>query len=115
MEEMRELITIEAFDRAILVVCVIWTAACALVGFAARLRRRREKVLLAVAWGSLGPLALAMRRFYSWMMRVEPETGYVGLHKVSAFAISLVAFIMVGAAVGIMFGKLYRRTRADAD
>jgi hypothetical protein len=47
-------------------------------------------------------------KFYSWMVRVEPETGYVGLHRVSVFAVCLLVFMIVGAAAGLVVSRLHR-------
>jgi hypothetical protein len=106
MNEMRELITVEAFNRALTWVCVAWAVVCMVVAAAGR--RDRARAGRAVAWAALAPLVFALWKYYCWMVRVVPETGYVGLHKVRVFAVNLLVFVALGAVIGWAFGRLYR-------
>ena len=115
MDDMRELITVEAFNRGIIIAAVAWPTVCLLVAAIAHFRRRPRALVLGIAWALLGPIILGLWRFYSWMVRVEPETGYVGLHKVSVFAINLLVFVLVGVALGLLFARLCRRPGPSQD
>jgi hypothetical protein len=113
MNEMHELITVEAFGRGLTVACSAWTVLWLLALAVAALRKRPNAAALGL-WAGLGPIAMILWAFYSWMVRVVPETGYVGLHRVSVFAINLLVFVVVGAALGAGFSRLYARKQAEA-
>lgn len=111
MDEMHELITVEAFAHGLMMVSVAWVVIGLVVTLIARgspnaLRR-------GLAWTMLGVLLPALWTFYSWMVRVDPKTGYVGLHRVSVFVVSAMVFIAVGIAVGLLFARLYRNNTQD--
>lgn len=99
MENMRELVTVAGFERALLAVCVVWTVACVVVA----LLRRSGPAWLAAA---LGPLVVVAWRAYLWTVRVDPQTGYVGLHRVSVFAVNLIVFCALGVALGRLAARL---------
>ena len=40
------------------------------------------------------------------MVRYDPETGYVGLHKMSVLLTNVVLFALVGLLLGLAYGKL---------
>jgi hypothetical protein len=104
MAEMHELITVAAFGRGLLVAAGAWMALC-LVGAAVWPGQRRR---LALVCAALGPLVYALWLGYCWTVRVDPQTGYVGLHRVSVFVVDLVAFVVIGAAVGWLIGRMAR-------
>ena len=109
MDDMHELITVQGFDRAFTTACLVWLLVCAAAAFVAN---ERDNKRARGAWFPamlLGPLAILMWRFYSWMVRVEPETGYVGLHRVSVAALNLLVFVVVGVLVGVVFARLHRK------
>ena len=109
MNEMHELITVDAFERALVIACWSWFGVCDIIAMfcAAQRQRQAQRVWLVAAL--LGPLVLALWKFYSWMVRVVPETGYVGLHKVSVAAICLLVFVGVGVAVGLGFRRMQHK------
>jgi hypothetical protein len=43
---------------------------------------------------------------YRHMVRYDPETGYVGLHKMSVLLTNVVLFTLVGLLLGLAYGKL---------
>ena len=59
-----------------------------------------------LAFGMLGPIICVMWRFYRYMVRYDPATGYVGLHKMSVLAINICVFAIVGILLGALYGKL---------
>jgi len=112
MEEMKEIIderTVEMVIRAIGIgVPVAGVLVGALIGL---LKKQFGRCLLRGAGiGSLGLLVWVMWVYYSWTVRYDPNTGYVGLHKVSVLLINVVVFAVVGAIVGWVWGWFSRRT-----
>jgi len=108
MDDMRELITVQAFDRAVLVAAGAWLLAAVGAGIVGHVRGKAGAALRGAALGLLGPLAAGLYRFYSWTVRVDPSTGYVGLHQVRVFALNIVVFCAVGALVGWALSRLPR-------
>ena len=68
-----------------------------------------------IAFGMLGPIVLVMWRFYRHMVRYDPETGYVGLHKMSVFVLNVCIFAVVGIVLGALYGKLIRGAGPPAE
>jgi tetrahydromethanopterin S-methyltransferase subunit C len=72
--------------------------------------RLRDGVLYGIgrglAFGMLGPIIFVMWRFYRYMVRCDPASGYVGLHKMSVFALNVCVFAIVGLLLGALYGKL---------
>ncbi len=101
---MRELITVEAFDRALLVAAAAWLAVWLAV---AGLRRKGGGAGRYLLWALLGPITIGLWKYYCWTVRVDPQTGYVGLHRVSVFAINALAFIACGCLIGYLAGRLH--------
>jgi len=110
---MRELITVDAFSRWVTVGAVAWLVGAVVVHSLPSVRRRPRPVERALAWALIGPVALSMWRLYLWTVRVDPQTGYVGLHRVGVFAINAVVFIIVGALLGVMFARLHAPQPTD--
>ena len=110
MDDMRELITVQAVERGLLIAALAWIALCVLAGIVGHARGRPRALLRGVAWALVAVVVWALWTFYGWMVRVEPDTGYVGLHRVSVFALCLVVFAAGGALVGMGLARLYRRT-----
>ena len=59
------------------------------------------------AIGLLGPILYALWRYYRWMVRLDPATGYVGLHKPLVLFISVVIFAIVGLVIGLIYGRIF--------
>jgi len=89
--------------------CVVWTFVCLVAGIIRRQRNLDMTWAKIIAWAVLGPFALVLYWFYEWTVRVNPQTGDVGLHKVSVFAMNAVIFILIGALIGWVFSRLYRK------
>ncbi|MCE5216172.1 hypothetical protein LLH03_03980 [bacterium] len=116
MGEMQELITIEGFGRTLGILCVLWSVVSLVLAAIAAARGQRRGLCKGLIWALLGPLTWGLWKYYGWMVRVVPETGYVGLHRTSVFAINLLVFLVVGAGVGYVLGRLYHRSpAADED
>lgn len=109
MNEWRELITVDQFHTVLSVGCVVWTFVCLGAGFIRRQRNTGMTWAKIIAWAALGPLAYGLYWFYQWTVRVNPQTGSVGLHKVSVFVMDAVIFILIGIVTGWLFARLYRK------
>jgi hypothetical protein len=105
MDDMHELITVTAFGRGLLVAAGAWTVLCLVGAGVWRAQRRR----IALVCAALGPLVYGLWLAYCWTVRVDPQTGYVGLHRVGVFAADLVAFMLIGAVVGWLIGRMARK------
>ena len=68
----------------------------------------RTQTIRGAAVGLLGPIIYALWRYYRWMVRLEPESGYVGLHKPGVLAVNLGVFIIVGAILGLAYTRIFR-------
>jgi hypothetical protein len=108
---MRELIDIATFERLLVVACVALTAAGIVIGVVLR-RRGRVTSGGAVALALIGPVVYAGWEFYSWMVRYDPQTGYVGLHRVSVLLINVGVFAALGIIAGLVARKVTKRTPA---
>jgi hypothetical protein len=63
-----------------------------------------------VALGVLGPLAWGAWQYYNWMIRYDPQTGYVGLHKVWVLVANLAVFLALGVLLGWGLRAVWERT-----
>ncbi len=68
-----------------------------------------------IALGLLGPVVYAVWRYYRWMVRIDPETGYVGLHKSSVLFLNVLVFVVFGAVVGLIYGRILRHGRESTN
>ena len=114
---MRELIDLAKCDLAIRVAGLGGLPLGLLIGavFGQFRGAMRWYLSRGAALGLLGPIVYGLWRYYLWMVRLEPETGYVGLHKFSTLLIDLVAFAVVGVILGVVYGRFLRRRDESAD
>jgi len=68
----------------------------------------RKYMIRGAALGLLGLIIYALWCYYRWMVRLEPESGYVGLHKPGMLALNVGVFIIVGALLGLAYTKIFR-------
>lgn len=111
MEEMRELVTVEQAERALLLLTAALPALGLLAGaVVGGLRRRLTAGLgLGLACGLAGPLLLGLWRAYNAIM------GRYGLDSVKALLLNLGLFLAVGAAIGLAAGVALRRWSGGED
>lgn len=107
MNPMHELVTVEVFSRVFTAACYLWFAACWIVALVVGRRGSRPAMRPWVIASMAAPVAFILWRFHLWMVRVEPETGYVGLHKVSVFALNALVFVACGCLIGHLVGRLH--------
>ena len=107
---MHELVDLDKFDLAVRVVGLAGLPAGLIVGaLLGRLRASRRWYLSrGAAVGLLGPIIYGLWRYYRWTVRLDPVTGYVGLHRFSTLLINLGVFSVVGIILGVVYGRILR-------
>jgi multisubunit Na+/H+ antiporter MnhB subunit len=108
---MHELLDIATFEHLLIGACIALTVAGIVLGVV--LRRRASIAPAGVAALALiGPVVYVGWVFYSWMVRYDPQTGYVGLHKVSVLLINVGVFVVLGIVAGLVARKVGTRSSA---
>ncbi len=115
---MHELIDLGKFELALQLLAAATLPVGLIVGtYLGRARGAMRKYMIrGAAVGLLGPIIYALWRYYRWMVRLEPETGYVGLHRPGVLALNVGVFIIVGAILGLAYARIFRgdaRTRKE--
>ncbi|MCS7191986.1 MAG: hypothetical protein NZ937_03250 [Armatimonadetes bacterium] len=110
-ELMREIITIEAFDKWLIVFTVFGFIVSIAAGllWAKKLTHPKRWLLGGLTGMLLGfifPLIYALWRFYLWRIRIELDRDFIGLHRFDVLIGNLLIFIFVGAAIGL-FLRVY--------
>jgi len=107
---MHELIDLGKFELALQILAAATLPVGLIVGLClGRVRRAMRKYMIrAAAVGLLGPILYALWCYYRWMVRLEPETGYVGLHKPGVLAVNVGVFIIVGAILGLAYTRIFQ-------
>ncbi len=106
-----EIVDVEAVDRMVLLAAVLVPAACLLGGLLLGATRGRLglQVQRALVVGTAGPLVLGLWHFYRYMIRLDHDTGYVGLHRMSVYILNIAVFTVVGALLGVLYARLATR------
>ena len=114
---MHELVDLAKFDVAVALVGLIGLPAGLLIGAVlGRLRSRMGWYLSrGAAIGLLGPIVYGLWRYYRWTVRLDPESGYIGLHKPSVLFLNVVFFAVFGAILGVIYGRILRRSSESCD
>ena len=114
---MHELVDLAKFDVAVALVGLIGLPAGLLIGAVlGRLRSRMGWYLSrGAAIGLLGPIVYGLWRYYRWTVRLDPVTGYVGLHRFSVLLINVAVFAVVGIILGLVYGRILRRPDQPAE
>ena len=111
---MHELIDIATFEHMLIGVCVALTVAGLVLGLVLR-RRGSISPAGVVALAGIGPVVYVGWVFYSWMVRYDPQTGYVGLHKVSVLLINVGVFVALGIIAGLVARKVGGKREVGTD
>ena len=113
---MREIVDVGAFERALLVVALAGPVVGVAVGALAGWPRKRAgwSALQGLCVGLLGAVVYGLWQVYDYLTRYDPETNYVGLHRVSALALSAFVFIAVGVGCAVALRALFRPAPQDA-
>jgi len=111
MAEMREIIDEKTVELIMTVILIGGPCVGLLVGAVVGVVQRQlgKRALQGFGIGCFGVLNWVLWRYYSWMVRYDPATGYVGLHKVSVLLINVAVFVAVGATIGLVWGALANR------
>ena len=114
---MHELIDLAKFELAIRILAGAALPAGLIVGaWLGRLRgEMRWYLTRGGAVGLLGPILYALWCYYRWIVRLEPESGYIGLHKPSVLFLNVVFFAVFGAILGVIYGRIFRRGSESSD
>jgi hypothetical protein len=106
--QLREIVDLAQVDLAMVYLALVAPLLGLIIGAIAGSFRGR--VLYGIgrglAFGMLGPVIFIMWRFYRYMVRYDPGTGYVGLHKMSVLVFNICVFAIVGLFLGALYGKL---------
>jgi len=107
---MHELIDLGKFELALQILAAATLPIGLIVGAClGRARGALPKYMSrGAAVGLLGPIIYALWCYYRWMVRLEPETGYVGLHRPGVLALNVGVFIIVGALLGLAYTRIFR-------
>ena len=107
---MHELIDLGKFELALQIIAAATLPLGLIVGtYLGRARGAMRKYMIrGAAIGLLGPILYLLWRYYRWMVRLDPESGYVGLHRPGVLAINVVVFIIVGAILGLAYARIFR-------
>lgn len=112
---MREIIDEQTLELVMNALAVLGPVCGAMIGAIAGALKRNVARGAAQGFGigCFGILNLILWRFYSWMVRYDPVTGYVGLHRVSVLLINVAVFIAVGVVIGLVWGLVASRQARD--
>jgi tetrahydromethanopterin S-methyltransferase subunit C len=106
--QLHEIVDLAQVDMAMVYVALAAPVLGLIIG--AIVGRLRSNVLYGtgrgLAFGMLGPVVFIMWHFYRYMIRYDPASGYVGLHKMSVFVLNIAVFAIVGVLLGALYGKL---------
>ncbi len=116
-ELIREIVTVEAFDKWLIAIAVIGFIVSILGGlmWARKLtypKRWQIGGLTGLFVGCIFPLIYTLWRIYLWRIRIDLDRDFVGLHRVDVLIGNLLIFAVAGAAVGFIgrtYGKWLKR------
>jgi hypothetical protein len=101
---MRQIITVDQFSPAVLMLAGALFLAGALAGaLGAGLRHDRRWLRRGLALGLLGPLLGLAWLAFRWSVRIDPAARYVGLYRPGVIAAAALAFLAAGAGLGLLF------------
>jgi len=82
-------------------------------GVVALMTRRAKRVLLlyALPIAAFGPANYGLWKFYRYMVRFDPRTGYHGLTSVKTLLLLLLIFSALGAIVGLASGIIAKKAK----
>ena len=113
---MKEIVDASTVQRVLLLLAVVAPPVSILVGAVAGARHRRavRGAAKALSVGLLGPLCYGLWHLYSYLVRCDPATGYVGLHKVKVLALNMGIFVAVGVILGLVYSRVFASDAADS-
>ncbi|MEN6547978.1 MAG: hypothetical protein ABFE07_18225 [Armatimonadia bacterium] len=108
---MHEIIDLNKFALVIRWLAVGLPVLGLLVGGAVGAARKAlvEGLAKGLAIGLLGPVIYGLWLLYSYLIRYDPQTGYVGLHRTAVLWANIGLFAVVGIILGIIYGRVFVR------
>lgn len=108
---MHEIIDLNKFALAIKLLAIVLPVLGLLVGVAVGTARNAvaEGLLKGLSVGLLGPVIYGLWLLYSYLIRYDPQTGYVGLHRTAVLWASIGLFAVAGIILGIIYGRVFVR------
>lgn len=114
MTDYREIVDLQQFARAVQLLAIAVPLIAIIVGLIVGARRRNIIAGLGkgIAIGVLGPLLYGLWLMYSYLIRYDPQTGYVGLHRVTVLLVNVAIFAGIGVVLGLVYSRVFRATPA---
>lgn len=108
---MHEIIDLNKFALAIKWLAVVLPVLGLLIGVAIGAARKAlvEGLAKGLAIGLIGPVIYGLWLVYSYLIRYDPATGYVGLHRTAVLWANIGLFAVVGIILGIIYGRVFVR------
>jgi hypothetical protein len=106
---MREIVDAATLERVLVLLAIGAPVAAVVIGalVGARTCGSLPGAAKGLFVGALGPLCYVLWRLYSHLVRYDPTTGYVGLHKVKVLALNMAIFVAVGAILGVLYSRVF--------
>lgn len=82
-------------------------------GAVAALTKKVKRIFLlyALPFAAFGPTNYGLWRFYRYMVRFDPQTGYHGLTSVKTLLTLALIFLALGVLVGLVAGLVSKKAR----
>jgi chromate transport protein ChrA len=117
MADFHEIVDLQQFARAVRALAVTVPVLAILIGLIVGAARKRlmAGLVKGVAIGALGPIIYGLWLLYNHFIRTDPQTGTVGLHRVSVLLMNVAVFAVVGVLLGLAYRRVFRAApSADA-
>ncbi len=98
---MKELISPAQSETLVLALSILASVIGAIVGY-------RILDVRGIALGLVGVLVYASWQLHKYVTRFDPQTGYFGLDKVNVLLLEVVAVVILGATLGVLWSKITR-------
>lgn len=110
MNDYHEIVDLQQFAGAVRVLAMAVPVVAVLVGLIAGAVRKRmgAGLVKGVAVGLFGPIVYGLWLMYSYLVRYDPQTGTVGLHRVSVLLLNVAVFAVVGVLLGLTYSRVFR-------
>jgi len=121
MNDYHEIVDLKQFACVVQALAIVVPVLAVLIGLIAGAARRRLAAGLGkgVAIGLLGPIIYGLWLMYNHLIRYDPQTGTVGLHRVSVLLLNVAVFAVVGVLLGLAYRRVFGRglesPRSDDD
>lgn len=115
--QLREIVSLQTVDTVMVYLAVIGPLLGLAIGALTGSMRRALAAGLkrGFLFGLLGPIIAAAWWFYRYMVRYDPETGYVGLHRMSVFFWNVLIFAVTGAILGAVYALVRNRWLSNVE